>query len=158
MKPYKLVIDHDLCWGCMTCEVACKQEFDLPEGIRLIRVWEQGPAMVDGRLDFSFRVNVCLHCDDPPCQDACPEEAIAKRQDGIVVLDEEVCTGCGTCIEACPHGAITLDPHREIALKCNLCHDRVDHGLYPACADNVCPAHCIYFGKPEDIERQRKHV
>jgi len=145
MKQYALVIDHDACWGCLTCEVACKQEFDTPDGVRLIAVSEQGPEWVDGRMDFRFHVNVCRHCDDPPCVDACPEDAISRRKDGIVVLDDDLCTGCRLCVEECPYNSIDFDEDRDIARKCNLCHHRVDSGLLPACADGVCLAHCIHL-------------
>jgi len=109
-------------------------------------------------------VNVCRHCDDPPCAEVCIEKAISKREDGIVAIDYEKCTGCQACIEACPYNAIAFDMNKGIAQKCNLCHHRVDKGLIPACADNVCLAHCIYFGDPDEItqmiskkERYRKH-
>jgi len=151
MKQYALIIDHESCWGCKTCEVACKQENRAADGIRLISVLEEGPGMIDGEMDFMFRVNICLHCVDPPCVDACPEEAILKRKDGIVVMDYKKCSGCEACIEACPYDAIALDEDKGVAQKCNLCHHRVDKGLIPACADNVCLAHCIYFGDPKEI-------
>ena len=145
MKKYALVIDHEACWGCKTCEVACKQENRAADGIKLIYVSEDGPKMVDGEPYFVFQVNVCRHCDDPDCIDACPEEAITKRKDGIVVMDYEQCTGCELCIEACPYNAISFDADKDVAQKCNLCYERVDQGLIPACADNVCLAHCIDF-------------
>ena len=145
MKKYALAIDHEACWGCKTCEVACKQENRAADGIKLIYVSEDGPKMVDGEPYFVFQVNVCRHCDDPDCIDACPEEAITKRKDGIVVMDYEQCTGCELCIEACPYNAISFDADKDVAQKCNLCYERVDQGLIPACADNVCLAHCIHF-------------
>jgi Fe-S-cluster-containing dehydrogenase component len=145
MTKYELIIDHELCWGCKTCEVACKQEFSTPEGVKLISVEEVGPAMVEAKLDFVFHVNVCRHCDEPPCVDACADEAIAKRDDGIVVLDEQKCSGCQLCVDACPYEAIVFDSIKDVAQKCNLCHHRIDEGLYPACADNVCLAHCIHL-------------
>ena len=144
MKQHALIIDQELCWGCKTCEVACKQENRAADGTRLISVLEDGPP-IDGKLDFLFKVNVCRHCDDPPCVDACPEEAILKRQDGIVVMDYQKCSGCEACIEACLYDAIAFDENKGVAQKCNLCHHRVDMGLIPACADNVCLAHCIDF-------------
>lgn len=145
MKKYRLTINDEACWGCKTCEVACQQENLQRDGVRIIYVSEEGPQVIDGKLDFRYRVNVCRHCDDPPCADVCPDEAIGKRSDGIVVMDYERCTGCRSCMDACPYGAIAFDEQNEIARKCNLCHQRVDKGLIPACADNVCLAHCICF-------------
>jgi len=153
MKQYALIVDHESCWGCKTCEVACKQENPGSDGANLISVWEDGPKMVDGGLDFVFRVKVCRHCEDVPCAEACPEEAIHKRRDGIVIMDYEKCSGCEACIETCPYDAITFDNDRNVAQKCNLCHHRVDQGLIPACADNVCLAHCIHFEDSEEIPR-----
>ena len=151
MKPYALIIDHDACWGCKTCEVACKQENNTSDGVKLISVWEDGPHMKNGKLAVTFRVTVCQHCEEPPCVDACPEEAIYKRGDGIVVMDDQKCAGCELCIGACPYHAIAFDASKGVAQKCNLCHHRVDQGLLPACADNVCLAHCIHFGHPHEF-------
>jgi len=145
MKKFELNIDNNLCWGCKTCEVACKQENRTATGVKLISVQENGPGLIDGKLDFIFQVDWCRHCDVPPCAEACPEEAINKREDGIVIMDYGLCSGCLACIDACPYDAIAFDEDKCIAQKCNLCHHRVDQGLIPACADNVCLAHCIHF-------------
>ena len=145
MNKFTLTIDNNLCWGCKTCEVACKQENRSADGIKLISVRENGPGLTDGKLDFIFQVDLCRHCDEPPCTEVCPEEAISKRDDEIVVMDYDMCSGCQACIDACPYDAISFDNDKDIAQKCNLCHHRVDQGLIPACADNVCPAHCIHF-------------
>jgi Fe-S-cluster-containing dehydrogenase component len=160
MKKYALIIDHLACWGCKTCEVACKQENNTPEGIKLITVYEEGSDTVDDTADVIFQLNVCMHCDDPPCVESCPEKAITQRDDGIVVLDEKTCTGCQLCMDACPYRAISFDTQKDVAKKCNLCHHRVDNGLIPACADNVCLAHCIYFGDPDEIQKKinEKHI
>ena len=152
MRPYTLIIDHEACCGCKTCEVACKQENDPTDGIKLIHISENGPKMVDGRLDFVFHVNVCQHCDEPPCVEACAVEAITRRDDGIVIIDYEECTGCQVCIDECPYNAIAFDGEKGLAQKCNLCYHRVDEGLLPACADNICPSHCVYFGDPDEID------
>ncbi len=157
MNTYALIIDHEACWGCKACEVACKQENRAADGVRFISVLEDGPGVIHGKLDFVFRVNVCRHCDDPACASACPEGAIVKREDGIVVMDYDECTGCRACIDECPYGAIDYDPDKVIAQKCNLCHHRVDKGLFPACADNICLAHCIFFGEPDEIVSTQVH-
>jgi Fe-S-cluster-containing dehydrogenase component len=148
MTRYALTIEENLCWGCRTCEVACKQENRPSDGVKLIDVREDGPKVAAGRLDFSYKVIRCRHCDEPPCIDACPADAITRRSDGIVVLDSGSCTGCGACLGACPYHAIALDAKQGVAQKCNLCHHRVDKGLMPACADSVCPGHCIRFNGP----------
>jgi Fe-S-cluster-containing dehydrogenase component len=145
MTSYAIVIEHEKCWGCGTCEVACKQEFDLASGLKLISVEEDGPGIDRGKPYFQYRVNLCRHCDVPPCADACPEDAVFRRADGIVILDESLCTGCRACLAACPYDAVDFEAESNIARKCNLCRHRVDHGLIPACADAVCPAHCIHF-------------
>lgn len=94
MKVNRQMIDHESCWGCRACEVACKQENNDLAGVRLIKVLEDGPRIIDGKPDFTFRVNACRHCDEPACVEVCPEEAIFRRDDGIVVMNDEKCTGC----------------------------------------------------------------
>jgi len=145
MKTYTLSIDEDACWGCKACEVACKQENRSPDGVKFIFISEQDPSGDEERPELRFRVNVCRHCDDPPCTHACPEDAIAKKGDAVVILNEEKCTGCRLCIDSCPYGVMAFDEDRNRAQKCNLCYLRVTKGLIPACADNVCLAHCIHF-------------
>ena len=153
MTELGICIDERACWGCRTCEVACKHEMHSPQGVKLIQMGEDGPKIVDGAAAFTYQVNMCQHCEQPPCADACPEAAIVKRSDAIVVMDYDLCTGCLACIEACPYNAIDFDPVQGIAQKCNLCHHRVDNGLIPACADNVCLAHCIRFGTLDEIKK-----
>ena len=145
MTKHEVYIDHNLCWGCRTCEVACKQENRSAAGIKLIAVRQEWTGLADAAPDLVYQVNLCRHCDQPPCADACPEGAISKRDDSLVIMNYELCNGCRICIDECPYDAIAFDEDNGIAQKCNLCHHRVDQGLIPACADNVCLAHCIHF-------------
>jgi Fe-S-cluster-containing dehydrogenase component len=154
MSRLAVVIDQASCWGCKACEVACKQENQVPGGVKLIHVGDNTPKKINGKLEFSFQVNTCTQCEAAPCIDDCPFAAITRRPDGIVVLDGDNCTGCRLCIDACPTDAIHYDQSQNLARKCNMCHHRVDQGLIPACADNICLARCIYFGDPEEINRQ----
>ena len=150
MKRYRITVDNETCWGCRACEVACSLEHDPPVGITLISVSEDGPAMTRQGLQFLFRVNLCRHCDLPPCADVCPAGAVTKRDDGIVLIDEERCSGCEACLDACPYNAIAFDSANRVARKCTLCVHRIDQALIPACADNVCLAHSIRFLETEE--------
>jgi NADPH-dependent glutamate synthase beta subunit-like oxidoreductase len=105
MNHYKLIFEEYACWGCKACEVACKQEYDPPpygtydpkdtDSVKYVSVWGDGPKVMNGKLDFMWRVNVCKHCTDPACARACPEGAIAKDlETGIVLHDKEKCNGC----------------------------------------------------------------
>jgi tetrathionate reductase subunit B len=153
MTRRALIIDHEACWGCLACEVACKQENLVEGGVKLIRVSEEPVHERPGKPSFTFVVNACRHgeCDGTPCMDVCPTGAIVRREDGIVIMAVAECIGCEACVEVCPWDAIAVNAHRSVTQKCNLCHHRVDRGLVPACADNVCLARCIHFGDPEEI-------
>ena len=105
MVKYSIVARRELCLGCQACEIACKQEHDIPVGPRWMRAITVGPEEVGGKLRLSFHHIRCMHCSEPPCIDACPVDAISKRIDGIVLINEELCIGCDACIEACPFGA-----------------------------------------------------
>lgn len=153
MSRYRLRVEEAFCWGCKACEVACKQENQTPYGVKLIAVGEEFSHKADGSTDVMFRVDICRHCEEPPCAPACPVEAIVMRDDGIVILEHETCTGCEACLETCPYHAIAFDRENGVARKCNLCRQRVDSGLLPACADNVCLGHCIHFGTPQSLEK-----
>lgn len=149
MRHFALKVEEHKCWGCKACEVACKQENRAPDGVRLISISEEGPFQVDGRWHFVFRANRCRHCENPVCLTACPAGAISRRADSVVVLDQDSCTGCRACVSACPFDAISFDEKGTVAAKCNLCHHRLDNALLPACADNICLAHCIELVEQE---------
>ena len=147
---YTLIVNTEDCVGCNACEVACKQEHNLPVGPRWIRVHPDDPREIAGKLQLGYIVSHCIHCRYPLCKDACPVNAITKREDGVVLIDEELCTGCQDCIEACPLEVMQFDGEKKVAQKCDLCVDRLGGGLPPACVA-VCPSHCIYFGDLSEV-------
>ena len=145
-----LLEDIDLCVGCFACETACKQEHDLPPGPKWMKVVQVGPVEVGGKLVMDFIPMHCRHCANPPCMSACPVAAISKRNDGIVLFSEELCIGCKQCMEACPFGAPQYNPKKDVVQACNLCQERVDQGLQPACVQN-CPTQALLFGDPNTL-------
>ena len=158
---YALMVNTQDCIGCNTCEVACKQEHDLPVGPRWIRVHHDDLREIEGKIQLRYIVIHCMHCSRPSCKDACPVDAITKRDDGVVLIDEELCIGCKDCIEACPLGVMQFDEEKNIAQKCDLCVQRLDRGVLPACVA-ACPGHCIYYGDiaevTEKVGKQRLAV
>jgi Fe-S-cluster-containing dehydrogenase component len=146
MTELSLIINMDDCVGCHACEIACKQEHNLPVGPRLIKVFSDGPQQIQGRPQLRYIVEYCLQCSSAPCQAACPENAITTRNDGIVIIDEKLCNGCGKCIEACSYNAMQFDDVKKVAQKCDLCvASLLDRGSQPACVA-TCPSHCISVG------------
>ena len=125
--------DQTRCTGCRTCVVACKDWNDLPTGavrFRRIDTHEEGrfPNVKVSHLSIS-----CNHCRKPTCADACPENAIIKREDdGIVLIDGEKCTGCRVCASASPYEAISfLAEEVAVGQKCDFCMDRPENGEPP---------------------------
>jgi len=143
MDKVSLVVLQDDCVGCHACEVACKQEHGLDVGPRLIRVIEKPPVHIPV---------YCHHCAKPPCRDVCPADAISRDDRGLVLVDEELCIGCKACLEACPFGAMQFDEVTEVAVKCDLCSERLERGQQPACAA-VCPTRCVLWGDMKQIYR-----
>ena len=97
-----------------------------------------------------FMSDVCKHCTNAGCLDACPTGALVRTEFGSVLLQEDVCNGCGYCIPACPFGVVDRDRIDGRAGKCTLCYDRLEDGLEPACA-KACPTDSIQFGPYEDL-------
>ena len=97
-----------------------------------------------------FMSDVCKHCTNAGCLDACPTGALVRTEFGTVLLQEDVCNGCGYCVPACPFGVVDRDAIDGRAGKCTLCYDRLQDGLEPACA-KACPTDSIQFGPYEDL-------
>jgi Fe-S-cluster-containing dehydrogenase component len=168
-----LVIDLDTCVGCQACVTACKGWNDkgagalsdqdpygeAPSGTFLNRVHSYQLAPEDGGVPMIVNFpRSCLHCADAPCVTVCPTGASYKRaEDGIVLVNEDACIGCGLCAWACPYGARELDAAQGVMKKCTLCVDRIhDEALpeadrVPACV-RTCPTGARHFGDLADPE------
>ena len=153
-KPhYGMLIDLRRCIGCHACSVACKAEFDVPLG--KTRSWVE--YVEKGRypnVSRSFLPRLCNHCSEPACVPVCPTGATWKREeDGIVVVDPDICIGCKYCIQACPYDARFLNPVTGVADKCDFCLHRVSQGLAPACVE-TCIGRARIFGDLNDPDSE----
>ncbi len=152
MAQLTLLVDSDLCFDCKACEVACKQENNVAHGVHWIKVVTKGPRMVGDSLVAEFMPTTCWHCAKPPCMEVCPTGAIKRCEDGIVVVDHDLCIGCKICIPGCPFGVIEMNPQTGIAEKCDLCRHRIEKGLRPACVQH-CQTGAILFGETNEVSR-----
>ena len=155
-KRYGLVIDLERCTGCDTCTIACKVEnkMEVGSGMRVETVGDtnrDNPLGKHPDLNIYYLPITCMHCDQPPCHDACHAEAIYQRPDGIVLINEEKCDGCQECLSACPYQALVYDPDMKVVRKCNLCFERLDQGFEPFCA-LCCGKQAIFWGDLADTE------
>lgn len=144
-KRYAFRFDQAACSGCKACQAACKDRHGLAVGVLWRRVYELagGSWRRDGeawRTDaFAFNLSLsCNHCADPVCAEVCPTGAIARRADGLVLIDRERCVGCRYCGWACPYGAPQYDERAGKMTKCDLCADDLAAGRPPACVA-ACP-------------------
>jgi len=156
MSTYYLFQDQKQCIGCQACVVVCKSIKALKQGPKPCSIITLGPKEVNGQPRESHVFMPCYHCEIPWCVSACPTGAMQRRAgDGVVFVQPSLCVGCKSCMIACPWGAPQWDPDQGIVAKCDLCKDRVDQGLKPACV-TVCVTQCIHFGKPEEIPEFRR--
>jgi Fe-S-cluster-containing dehydrogenase component len=162
-KRYGLVIDLERCVGCEGCRIVCKLEndWDKGSGIRIDTVGGAHRDTPSGKwpnLSMYYLPVPCMHCSKPPCLDACPVEAISKREDGIVIVDDEKCNGCKgkkskACIDACPYDAFTFIPEKNVVKKCDLCAHRIDEGQEPFCVTCCCDS-AMFFGDLNDPQSE----
>jgi formate dehydrogenase iron-sulfur subunit len=99
--------------------------------------------------------DVCKHCSPAPCLEACPTGALFRTEFDTVVVQQDICNGCGYCVPACPFGVVELNRHDGKAHKCTLCYDRLKGGLEPACA-KACPTESIQFGTLADLQARAR--
>lgn len=181
-----MVMDLRKCIGCRACTVACKSENDVSLG-RFRTVIQEKTYGTFPDTKKVFVPIMCNHCEGnendkvPPCVKACPEYpgerltyttpdgkkiryrggATYKRPDGMILIDKELCIGCGKCIDACPYGVRSFDPfvkagkkpEKQAADKCDFCRQRVENGVDPACV-NTCQGKARIFGDLNDPESE----
>lgn len=175
MTRYAMAINVARCIGCQSCAVACKVNNNLPKGIWRNQVLTDGGTFMNTAsgsypedLHKDWYPTACQHCTNPPCLPVCPVGATTIDERGIVVVDNSVCIGCGSCVIACPYGArkvneSEIEYYTEHALgdwdapehlnqtveKCDFCLHRIDRDEKPACME-FCPGDCRHWGDMDD--------
>src|SRR5436853_3624651 len=166
--------DSTLCIGCKACEVACKEcnqvgedgldwsghSYDNTSAVghstwRHVKFVEHEPqAGFGGNApelnSWAFSSDVCKHCENAGCLEACPTGSIVRTEFGSVYVQPDICNGCSYCVVACPFGVIQRNEEDGRAFKCTFCYDRQKAGLKPACA-TACPTESIKFGELEGL-------
>lgn len=169
-------VDVTKCDGCRACMVACKNWNDLPaepeEFHGSIQSHESLTANTwniitydehersDGGFDWLFRHDSCFHCTTAGCELACPENAINHTEFGSVVIDHDLCVGCGYCVQGCYFDVIQLATYQDkkgkeyrLAQKCDLCTSRLENGYKPACV-TACHTDCLVYGDRQTVLRE----
>lgn len=153
-KQHGFYFNADNCIACHACEAACSEKNDNPAHIafRSVGFVEGGTYPAYQRLNISM---ACNHCDNPVCLKGCPTRAYTKFAEyGAVLQDPDICFGCGYCTWVCPYNAPQLDPVKGQVSKCNMCVDRLEVGLKPACVA-ACLGKALDFGVVENIPEGR---
>ncbi|HEY0962465.1 MAG TPA: DmsC/YnfH family molybdoenzyme membrane anchor subunit [Pseudomonadales bacterium] len=156
-KQHGFFFTADNCIGCHACEAACSEKNENPGHIAFRSVgYVEGGCYPDyKRMNISM---ACNHCDDPVCLKGCPTKAYTKHTEyGAVLQDPETCFGCGYCTWVCPYNAPQLDPIKGQVSKCNMCVDRLEVGLKPACV-SACLGNALDFGVIENIPENREEA
>ena len=148
--------DTSVCIGCKACEVACKEWNDVPDdGLDFLAMsydntgalgadtWRH-VAFVErsagADMKWWMSSDVCKHCTHAACLDVCPTGALFRTEFDTVVVQQDVCNGCGYCVPACPFGVVDRVPEDGRAGKCTLCYDRLEDGLEPEAGPEIRPA------------------
>jgi Fe-S-cluster-containing dehydrogenase component len=179
------LVDANACIGCGLCVVACKDENNVPKDPEYSRTWvERHTQTADGAIhidspqggingyqsgaapvaiggsavtDMRFVPRLCMQCENSPCTAVCPVGATYRTPDGVILVDEQRCIGCGYCVVACPYGARYIVPAGGdmprgvpgVADKCTFCYHRITTGRRPACVE-ACPVGARTFGDLND--------
>jgi formate dehydrogenase iron-sulfur subunit len=163
--------DTSVCIGCKACEVACKEWNGVPEDGLDFTGWSYDNTQALGAdtwrhvafveqhgpdgMRWLMASDVCKHCTSAACLEVCPTGALFRTEFGTVVVQPDVCNGCGYCVPACPFGVIERREEDGRAFKCTLCYDRLKVGDTPACA-KACPTESIQFGELGDLRARAR--
>ena len=177
MSVTAFLTDSTLCIGCKACEVACKEWNGIAEdGVewsgfsydntgavghstwRHVKFVEHAPEPGFGGnapdlASWTFSSDVCKHCENAGCLEACPTGSIVRTEFGGVYIQPDICNGCGYCVVSCPFGVVEKNPSDGRAFKCTFCYDRQKAGLVPACA-KACPTESIQFGEIGHLQQK----
>ena len=160
-KQHGFYFNTDNCIACHACESACSEKNDNPAHLafRSVGFIEGGSYPNVQRLNISM---ACNHCDNPVCLKGCPTRAYTKFAEyGAVLQDPDICFGCGYCTWVCPYNAPQLDPVKGQVTKCNMCVDRLEVGLKPACV-SACLGKALDFGvienRPEGSDQSQTSI
>ncbi|WP_048600440.1 DMSO/selenate family reductase complex B subunit [Rubeoparvulum massiliense] len=160
-KQLGFYIEQNRCIGCRACQVACKDKNDLEVGVLFRKVKEveygsfvqQGDAYLPNVGAYYISIS-CNHCTDPKCVENCPTGAMYKREeDGVVLVNPDVCVGCRYCTMACPYGAPQFIEELGQVRKCNFCLELIANGEQPACV-GACPTRCIHYGPIDELREK----
>jgi Fe-S-cluster-containing dehydrogenase component len=174
MPRYAMVIKTNLCTGCQTCSVACKMENMTLPGCARTSITEQ--------MTGAWEVALCNQCENPPCVSVCPADATWKNEVGVIIIDQEKCTGCGECLTACPYAARHINPKQgyfkeDLAFekmvkkvgekhrirlagkadKCDFCMSRIQNNRDPMCVES-CTTNARVFGDMDDPKSEASRL
>ncbi len=153
MSKYIVMHNSADCIGCKACEVQCRSLHNGGPGAFFCRVLSVEQAEPKPALGFTY--TSCFHCENPWCVKACPTGAMRRRHDGIVFVEKSLCVGCKACITACPWAAPQWNAQTGKVDKCDLCRDRIDQGLKPACV-TTCAMSCLQFTTPDTASQEKR--
>jgi len=164
VTKWALVVDVDKCIACYACFVACKDEFwanDYPPYSLGVKKREQTLIRLVKRergkfpyVKVHYMPILCMQCDKPPCIKVAKNNAVYKREDGIVIIDPEKAVGQREIVNACPYGVISWNDERNLPQKCTFCVHRVEDGKIPRCVQ-ACPSNALIFG---DLDNPKSEV
>lgn len=159
------VVDTSICNGCYSCQIVCKDEHCSNDWSPYAKpqpdtgqFWLKMHETVRGNVPhvkMAYMAVMCQHCKDAPCIAACTVDGgMYKRDDGLIIIDPKKCTGCMSCVDACPYGAIYYNKSLNLAQKCTGCAHLLDRGwAEPRCVDS-CPTGALMFGEEDELKEK----